>query len=517
MSDISANNKRIAKNTFFLYIRMGVLMIVGLYTSRVVLNALGVEDFGIYNVVAGVVSAMTVLQGAMSVSVIRYLTFELGKGEENFEKLHHTFCIIINIYFIIALIFLVLAETLGLWFTNTQLTVPQEKMTAVNWIYQFSILSSILSLFVAPYNAIVVAHERMAFFSGISILEGVLKLGIAFAVMSISSYKLETYGFLMMMSSVSITACYIIFCNKKYAESRYEVRHDKALFKELATYTGWNLFGSLSGVAKGQGLNILLNIFFTPAVNAARAIAYQVNTVVSAFLNNFYMAVRPQITKYYAQNNMDEMFKLVFRSSKFAYYLILLVSLPIVVEAPYIIKLWLGQLPDYVVPFVRLIIMITIVDAMATPLMTTIHATGKIALYQSVVGTLNILNLPVSYCLLKFFDGSPIVVFYVSFILAVISLFARLLMAKKAVGFPVSSFILNVVVVTMAVTVVAGIPSIWAYGYFIEQTFVNLFIVCVICLISCVLSVYFIGLSKTEKSLLRSKIRNVINDKFIRT
>lgn len=516
MSSTAANNRRIAKNTLFLYIRMSVLMIVGLYTSRVVLKALGVDDFGIYNVVAGVVSAMTVLQGAMSVSVIRYLTFELGKGKENFEKLHHTFCIIINIYFIVAVIFLVLAETVGLWFTNTQLSIPPDKITAVNWIYQFSILSSLLSLFVAPYNAVVVAHERMAFFTKISILEGVLRLGIAFAIMVISSYKLEAYGFLMMTASILVTACYIIFCNKNFAESRYEVRHDKALFKELASYTGWNLFGSLSGVAKGQGLNILLNIFFTPAVNAARAIAYQVNTAVSAFFNNFYMAVRPQITKYYAQNNMDEMFKLVFRSSKFAYYLILIVSLPIVVEAPYIISLWLGQLPDYVVPFVRLIIMITIVDAMATPLMTTIHATGKIALYQSVVGTLNILNLPVSYCLLKFCDGSPIVVFYVSFILAVISLFTRLLMAKKAVGFPVISFIMKVVAVTIAVTVVAGIPSILAYGYFSEQTFINLLIVCAISLISCVLSVYFIGLSKTEKTFLTSKIKNVINDKFSR-
>ncbi len=495
MSDVSTNNKRIAKNTLVLYVRMFLMMAVSLYTSRAVLEILGVEDFGIYNVVGGIVSMMGVVNGAMSVSTTRYLTFELGRGD--MVKLSQTFSMCVNIYGLLALFLFVLSETIGVWFLNTQLVIPGDRMVAANWLFQFSILSTIFSLLTNPYNAVIISREKMNIYAYISLVDAILKLVIVYVLLFVPYDKLVMYGLFLMLLHVLNASIYFIYCNKKYQESRYSFYWDTPLFKELLSYTGWNLFGSCSALAKGQGLNVLLNVFFNPSVNAARGIAYQVNTNVSHFFTNFYTAVRPQITKYYAQNDLNNMFKLVFRSSKMAFFLILLISLPLVIEAPYVIRLWLGQLPEFVVPFMRLILVITAIDAMANPLMTTAHATGKIALYQSFVGTVTILNVPISYIFLSLGNG-PVIVFEISLVIAVANLFLRLWIVKRLVGFPVMEYIRKVFFNCLIVTTLSALLPLVAYK-FVADDYRGVLIVCSLAILSTITTTYIVGLDRNER------------------
>ena len=384
------NNKRIAKNTIILYLRMIVVMFITLFTSRVILKALGVDDFGIYNVVGGVVTMMAVVNNAMAVSTQRYLTFELGKGDmQQFKKVFST-CM--TIYIALAILLLILAETVGLWFVNTKLVIATDRLYAANVVYQFAIFSSICAMIQIPYNAAIISHEKMDAFAYIGIVEAAMKLTIAYVLFISPIDKLSLYGGLTFISSFAIIMTYRMYCVKKFKETQYSFMWDKALTKQLISYSGWNLFGALSGVAKGQGLNFLINIYFGPSVNAARGIAYQLNHAITMLFSNFYTAVRPQITKYYAQNNLCEMYNLIYCSSKLSFLLIMVCSLPLIIEAPTIIQLWLGQTPDYVVIFVRIIVLISAIDAMSTPLMTAIHATGDIKLYQFTVGMIMIMT-----------------------------------------------------------------------------------------------------------------------------
>lgn len=510
MTDITQNNKRIAKNTLLLYLRMFFIMAVTLFTSRVVLKTLGVVDFGIYNVVGGVVAMMGILNGAMSVSTQRYLTFELGKND--ILKLKQVFSMCLTIFALLSLVILVLAETIGLWFLNTRMVIPDDRIVAANWVYQFSILSCIFSLLTNPYNATIIARERMNVYAYVGVLEVMLKFGVVYLLLIIPVDRLEMYGCLILLSQVIVSFSYIIYCVKHFPESRYYFYWDKSLFKELISYSGWNLFGSISGLVKSQGLNILLNLFFNPTVNAARGIAYQVNAAISQFFTNFYTAVRPQITKYYAQKDLENMFILVFRSSKMSYFLILLISLPIIIETPFIIDLWLGQLPDYVVSFVRLIVIITAVDAMASPLMTTAHATGKIAFYQFSVGSVTMLNIPISYFLL-YTGGEPTIVFIVSLCLSVFNLFLRLWIVKRLVDFPVVRYIKDVIMISFIVTVVALLIPLICYLY-LDDNVLNSIIICFLAVFSVLFSAYFIGLNHLEKNVLNELVKKKLLKKL---
>lgn len=503
------NNKRIAKNTLLLYFRMFFIMAVTLYTSRVVLKTLGVEDFGIYNVVGGIVAMMGILNGAMSVSTQRYLTFELGKGD--MVRLKQVFSTCFLIYLLLSGIFLVLAETIGLWFLNNKLVIPEERMVAANWVYQFSIISCINTLMANPYNAVLIAREKMNIYAYISIVEVILKIVIVYLLLIIPFDRLVVYGGLFLCMSIIVTMIYRIYCIRHYEESRFQFYWDKPLFVQLMSYSGWNLFGSLSGLVKGQGLNILLNMFFSPAVNASRGIAYQINNAITQFFTNFYTAVRPQITKYYAQNDLENMFKLVFRSSKFSFYLIFLLSLPIIIETPYIIQLWLGQLPDYVVPFTRMIVLISAIDSMASPLMTTCHATGKIKLYQSVVGTLIICNVPISYCLLKFLDCSPNAVFAVSLFLSTIALFIRIWIVKHLISsFPVWGYIKDVLCLSVGIALLSAIlPT--ALHLVLSTSFLSCCLVVAASVLSTLGFIYMLGLTLGEKKAIKEMINKKLH------
>lgn len=506
---VTANNKRIVKNSLLLYGRMFIVMAVSLFTSREILRVLGVDDFGIFNVVGGVVTMMNVVNSAMSVSTQRYLTFEIGKKEgSNFSNI---FSMCMNVFILLSIAIFVVGETIGLWFVNKYLVIPSDRIVAANWVYQFSILSCICSLLTNPYNATIIAHERMNVFAYLGLAEVVSKLIIVYLLIIIPFDRLASYGFLMFLSSCLILFIYYWYCRRCFKETKYSFVWNYTLFKQLASYSGWNLFGSLSGIAKGQGLNVLINMFFGPSVNASRGIAYQLNGVVHSFFTNFYTAVRPQITKYYAQEDKANMFKLVFNSSRMAIFLILLVSLPLLIETNFILQLWLGQTPDYAVPFIRLIIIITAIDSMSTPLMTAIHATGNNRLYQLTVGILMILTLPFSYVALKM-GYSPVSVFIVSLVLSSIGLFARLSIANKQLGLPIRPYIRQVILRSLVVVVISLVIPIFLYNLMPCGLWSAIF-VCFSCVCSSIVCFYMIGLEHQERNYILQVIRKKIINK----
>ena len=498
MTNASANNKRIAKNTLLLYFRMFVMMLVSLYTSRVVLNALGVEDFGIYNIVGGVVVMMGVFNSSMSAATLRFITYELGRGDA--IRLKQMFSITMTIYMLYALAFVFVAEIVGLWLLNTHLTIPENRMAAANWVFQFSIISAVASLLYNPYNAVIIAHEKMNIYAYISLLEAFLKLGVALLILTFEENRLFCYGFFIMWSSLLVTLAYVVYCVKHYKEASYSFYWDGGRFKQVLSFSGWNMFGAVANLAKGQGLNVLLNVFFNPAVNASRGIAYQVNNVVTQFFNNFYTAVRPQIVKYYAQNDIDNMLKLVFSSSRMLFFLMLLISLPILIETPFIIQLWLGQTPEYVIPFTRLIILITAIDGMSQPIMTMVQATGKIRCYQFAMGISLLMILPLSYILLR--SGySAVSVFYVSLFVSAFCFFLRLFIVRRLIRFSIRQYLRNVLLRCLLCGSLALIAPLWLF-YQVSDGFVGFLLVLLVCLISCLTFIWGIGLQKDEKSLL---------------
>ncbi len=507
MSKEKENNRRIAKNTILLYFRMFVMMGISLYTSRIILKTLGVEDYGIYNVVGGIVSMLGIIKGVVGGGASRFITYALGKGDISEINKIFNVCFLLNAGICVVLV--ILAETVGLFFLNTQMSIPAERLFAANCVYQCTIVSSINIFLAVPYNSIIIAHEKMNAFAYISIVEALIKLLIAYALFMVSFDRLIVYAVLLVFSDLFIRMLYRIYSIRNFkSECEFHFYRDKSIYKEILSYSIWNLFGSASAMVKGQGLNILLNLFFNPSVNAARGIAYQINNVVNQFTTNFYTAVRPQITKYYSKNEIGSMVKLVFRSSKMSFYLILIVSLPIVIEAPFLVKLWLGQLPEYVVEFVRYIIIISALEGMAHPLMTTAHATGKIALYQSTVGTMVMLNVPISFFLLK--NGfPPVTVFQVSAVIAVICLFMRLWIVKRLVDFPVWRYSKEVFFGSLFVTLFSALVPMILYLN-MNETFFSVFFICVMCFLSTIVSIYTFGLNKEEKAIFLRLIKNRI-------
>lgn len=502
----SQNNRRIAKNTLMLYFRMILTMLVSLYTSRVILNTLGVEDYGIYNVVGGVVSMFAFFNSAMSSATQRFLSYEIGKGD--FVQLRKTFNATQVIHIGIAFFIFILAETIGLWFVKTYLVIPAERMEAAIWVYHFSVLSFMVSIIQVPYNATIIAHERMNVYAYVSILEVSLKLLIVFLLVSISFDKLKLYGILYFVVVFIIAAIYRIYTRRNFEESEFEVVNDKKLYKTLISYSGWNLFGNLAGVAKGQGVNILLNLFYGPVVNAARGISTQVQSAVQGFVSNFQMAVNPQIIKSYAADEKEYMTSLIIRSSKFSFYLLFLLSLPIILEIDQILKLWLITVPDYAPIFTVLILIVILIDSVSGTLMTAIQATGKIKVYQVVVGSLLILILPLSYLFLKL-GYSPEITLYINIVISIISLSFRLTLVWKLLKFPVKMFVKEIILKNFIIVLLSlSLP------FFVRSTMeantLRLIVIVFVSLIWNAIVIYAIGLLKSEKAIVLRVINKIL-------
>lgn len=512
MTDTAQNNKRIAKNTLLLYFRMLFMMAISLYTSRVVLHTLGVEDYGIYNVVGGVVAMFGFINSSMSSATQRYITFALGKG--NFENLRKVFCTTLQIHVLIAVLIIVLGETVGLWFMYEKMQIPVDRIDAAFWVLQCSILSTVVMIVSVPYNADIIAHEKMSAFAYISILEAILKLAIVYILLIGSFDKLILYAILLLAVQILIRFCYSIYCNKHFKETTYKHVWDKSLFKEMTGFAGWSMFGNLSAVLFGQGLNMLLNVFFGPVVNAARAIAVQVQNAIQQFVNNFQMALNPQITKTYAKNEMDKMHKLMFRSARFSFYLLFFLSLPVLFETNFILTIWLKVVPENTVVFLRIMICTSLIYTLANPLIIANQATGKVKKYQAVCGSILLLILPISYIVIKL--GFPAYsVFIVHFVMESITQLARMIMLRPLIGIRIREYFKYIYAPVILVVLCSVILPFVVYES-MNDTVLRFFTVCIVCVISVGSVAYTIGLSKNERIFVRSKAADFFHKVIIK-
>jgi O-antigen/teichoic acid export membrane protein len=421
---MTTNTVRIAKNTLALYFRQILIMLVSLYTVRVVLNTLGAEDYGIYNVTAGVVTMFGFLSNSTAIASQRY--FSIVLGQDNIDKFNHLFSISLTIYMLIAVLILFFAETAGFWFVSNKLVIPLERKSAAFWVYQFSILSFLITILSSPYIAAIIAHEDMNIYAYISIIEIVLKLIIVFVLQLVSWDKLILYGILMCFTTIIVGFSYFSICKKIYRECKFKLYWEKKLFKEIISYIGWNLLGTSVSIFKFQMVNILLNQFFNSLVIASRGIASQVNSAVTSFSLNFSIAIRPQIIKNYAAGKKEETFTLVFRGAKAAYFLMYAFILPLILEMPLVLSLWLKNPPKYAVLFTRLVLFDALIDSISYPIVTLAQATEKIKLYQLCVCGILLLNLPISWVVLL--SGSPA---YTVMIVAIVLTFAAFLLTRQ--------------------------------------------------------------------------------------
>lgn len=497
-----SNNSRIAKNTIILYVRMLFSMLVSLYTSRIVLNILGVEDYGIYNVVGGVVSMLYLVNGSLNSATQRFITFELGK--KNDKHIEKVFSISLNIYILIAITILFLGETLGLWFLNTQINIPLQRMNAANWVYQTSLFAFVINLFLTPYSAFIISNERMTAYATISIIETISRLGSVLLLIVIPFDKLKVYSIFVAAISLINWALFFLYCRKNFPETKYKYFWDNSLFKEMFAFAGWNFFGVGSGVLMKQGVNILINIFYGVTVNAARGIAGQVEGAITSFINNFTLALNPQITKSYASGEKEIHHSLLFRGSCFSFYLVLFFSLPVLLETRIILQLWLGMVPDYTVDFVKLTIIYIVINSISGPLITSMLATGKIKKYQIIVGGTQFLIFPLSYVALKI-GYSPQSTFIIQIIIAIIMFFERLLLLRTMIQLQVIKFIKNVLFNVLVVTICAAtIPTLLLF--FIDPGITRLLLIGFSSVFSVISFVYMIGLSDNEKIFFKNTI-----------
>lgn len=503
------NSKLIAKNTLFLYFRMLLVTGVNLFAVRILLKTLGVEDYGIFNVVGGIVAMLSFFSSTMVSASQHFFSFELGRGD--YVRLNQYFKLSAFVYLGYGVLVVILAETVGLWFLKTHLIIPENRMQAALWVYQFSIVSFLLQMLVIPYNAIIIAREEMRIYAYISVAEALLKLFIIYILLIVNSDKLVSYAVLMFLATLLISTLYCIYCIKKYKECKLSFFWDKKMFMEILSYSGWSLIGALSGLTKTYGVSILLNVFFNPVVIAAKAISLQVNNAMNLFVTNFYQAVRPQITKNYSTGNTQEMMSLVFRSSRFCYFLIMILAIPVFFEAPYILSLWLGEVPQYTVIFTRLTIVVSLVEAISYPLMAAIMATGRIRLYQIITGGFLLLNLPLSYYFLVL-GYSPEFTIYVGLGIALLAQISRLAFMKRLHNISITAYLSGVVLVIATITIASSVAP-YIITQIMEEGIVRFIILSAATTGSCIFIIYSIGMNPMEKiffkNLLISRFQSI--------
>lgn len=498
-----SDNKRIAKNTLFLYGRMLIVLVVGLLTSRVVLNKLGVDDYGIYNVVGGFVTIFGFLNGAMANATQRSITFELALGD--LEKQIKTFSTSVNLHLFLAIIIAFFAETVGLWFLYHKMTIPTDRMDAAFWVYQLSVAATVMIVMSVPYTSTIIAHEAMDAFAWISIMDIFLKLVIVYAITLVESDRLIFYATLLFLVQLLDQIIYRTYCHRKFKEARYRMVFDKFKFKEMSNIAGWSLFGNIAGVGYTQGLNVLLNMFFGPTVNAARGIAVTVQGVVSGFISNIQMAINPQITKSYASANLYRMHSLIFSSSKFCFFLLLMIVLPIILEAGAILKLWLKIVPEYTEWFVRIILLIMLTDTLSNPMMVSSQAVGKVKIYQSVVGGILLMILPISYFVLRS-GASPLSVFIVQLVVSCIATFLRVLIVSRMIDLSLKTYFVKVIVRIVPVFLISLSIS-GGCKLFMHQGLLYSLVIIIISPVVVAFTVITIGLSKEEKEMCKILLR----------
>lgn len=503
----SINSKRIAKNTLLLYVRMLFLMAISLYTSRIVLANLGVTDYGVYNAVGGFVAMFHVISGAMATATQRFLSFQIGT--KNQDRVTRVFSTSMVIHAFLAFIILVLAESVGLWFLNAKMVFPEDRYIAANWVFQLSIITLIIEVMSVPYYAALIAYEKMSAFAYISILEGILKLIVAFVIASSVIDKLILYAFLLSCISITIRIIYSIYVKRELQYCKNNWRMEKSIRKEMLSFVSWNLIGSTAGIVQEQGISVVLNVFFGAAVNAARGISMQVQHAVSGFVSNFNLAMNPQIVKSYASGDKESMFSLAIRGSKFSFMLMLILSTPIIIKAPYILSIWLVEVPEYASVFVRIILLAALVDSMKHTLVTSVHASGKVKLYQLTNGIFSLLTIPVAYIVLRM-GYSPSSALVVSLCVSIVCHFIRLAVLWETIRFPVARY-LREVTLRMVILAIITYPLPLICEKYLSETFLRFVLFCVITFLFSLLTCYFFGMKPSERDFVKDRVLDVIN------
>lgn len=500
---MDSNNRRIAKNTLLLYVRMLFTMVISLYTSRVVLNTLGVTDYGIYNVVGGVVLLFSFINMSLSTASSRFINYELGRNDECGAQLNVVFSTCIYVHFIVALLILVLSETVGLYIICTQIQIPSLRFDSAIWVYHLSVFSICLGVIFTPFNASIIAHEKMSAFAYISILEVIGKLLIVYLLPVVACDRLMLYSFLLFGMTLIVQSVYLIYCYRNFNECRRLYYPDKKLMKRMSTFTGWNLLGDTAYALFSQGLNLLLNMFFGTVVNAARAIAVQVNGVVLRFVQSFQTAVNPQIIQSCSNCDMRKMHDLVIMSSRYTFLLISILAVPIMFNTDFLLSIWLVEVPQFTLTFIKIMIMITCFDSLGYSMTVAINATGKNKYYQLWVSGTMLLICPISYLCLKV-GAPPYSVFLCHFIIGVVAHVFRVYWVHKVIKLPYKPYMVSVFVKGTAVVVSSSLFILIVKQMGVVNSwfllFVSFFVTC--------LSVLIVGLNGREKNYLYSRLKN---------
>lgn len=503
-SIVSTNNKRIAKNTAFLYVRMIFVLLVSLYTTRVILHVLGVVDYGINNVVAGFVTMFAFLNTSMTNGIQRFYNFKLGsEGSESLKKVYNM-ALLIQIS--IAIIIVILLESFGIWYLENKMVIPAERMDAARWIFQFSVASLVLLVLQIPYSAAIMAHEKMNYYAYVSIFDAVAKLGIAFIIPYVGQDKLITYGFFVFLIGVTNFVLYYGYAKIKFKEIKVERGVDKKLLKSMVSFSGWNIFGTFAYMMKSQGLNVLLNAFFGPVVNAARGVSNMIMGAIQGFSSNIVISFRPQLVQSYAAGDTDRVKKMFFSLSKISYILLYSISVPIIIEISYILHLWLGDdVPDYTIPFTILVLVNMVVSSLHTPLTQVVHAVGKMKSFQLTTSTIICSTLIFSWIFLKF-GAEPTMVYWVSFIVTIINQIACLFVVRSIFPFSIRVYLKKVILPCMVFTIVSPILPFIVH-YFMWESFARLLIVLFVSVIFEALIIYLFILDERERLIVQSFIK----------
>lgn len=501
MSTSQINNQQIAKNTILLYGRTLFVMIVSLYTSRVILEVLGVENYGVYQVVGGMVSMFAVISNALSIAISRFITYEIGVG--NKERLKRVFSTSIVIQIIISIIVLILAEIIGLWFMNSQMQIPEGRMTAAYWVLHCSLITFVINLLSVPYNACIIAHEHMTAFAYVSIIDVVLKLAICFLIKVSPIDQLISYAILMAILALVVRIIYTVYCHRHFEETKVKITFDKGIFKEMFGFAGWSFFTNTMSIFNNQGVNMLINVFFGVTFNAARGIANQVESAVAQFVNNFTTAVNPQITKSYAAGEYNGMHLLVCRGAKFSYYLMLMMALPLISEADKILHLWLVEVPSHAVILVQLSLVLGLLDSIGYSGFTACMATGRLKKYALVISSIAILEFPLSWVAFKM-GGAIEISYYIYIVVKAVVLVSRMFLLRDMVGLPVIMYVKNVFLPIVLTTIVAAIPSVLVV-LLIPESFVRLIVSLIVGVGVTGIASLYVGMTTNERTVILDK------------
>lgn len=499
-------NKRIAVNTVILYLRMLLILAITLYTSRVVLDMLGVDDYGIYNVVGGFVMMFAFLNSAMATASARFIAYEQGTGDISNQKKVYSTSIMIHIC--IAIVILLISETIGLWFVNYKMVIPDSRLYAANWVYQASIISFVISILTVPLSSSVIAHEKMSLYAYVTVVDSLLKLLIVLFLPYVGFDKLVFYSITLLIVASFDFIVYYVYCKKKFIECQFKINKEKKLFIEMLSFAGWSFVGNFGISAKDYGVNIILNLFFGPAVNAARGVAYQVSSAINGFVSNFQMAANPQITKRYAHGEKESMIALIKGASKFSFYLLAIIIIPVILRADYILDLWLVDVPDFSVLFLQLILIMALVNTMYGPLSTAMLATGKVKIYQITVAVIMFLDVPISYLILNL-GASPYSVAVIGIISAFIALLARLFLLDKCIHIGFVSFFAEIIIRNIMVFCVMILVPCLLNAY-IQDTFGGLLIIGLFSIMWSCFIIYILGLTKYERNIVYNKLKEFI-------